>query len=48
MQWTALETKRPVWTEGNEEILFFPGGGFTDRLNRLWYVYDKFNYLTND
>ncbi|XP_057369329.1 proteasome assembly chaperone 2-like [Daphnia carinata] len=35
LQWSALETRRSVWKEGTEEILFFPGGGYTNMLNKL-------------
>lgn len=38
LQWTSLETRRPVYSSEDKEILFYPGGGFTNQLYKLWYV----------
>jgi len=33
--WTALETRRPVCSPQEKDILFYPGGGFTSQLYKL-------------
>jgi len=35
LQWTSLETRRPVYSSEDKEILFYPGGGFTNQLYKL-------------
>ena len=37
LHWIRLESRRSAWRDdGDTEIIFFPGGGYTSQLNKLW------------
>jgi len=38
MQWIALEKKNCPWKSEEKDLLFYPGGGFTEYFNTLWFV----------